>query len=31
MEADTNSKKYFLELIETDEYKNIKEKLNKFF
>jgi hypothetical protein len=31
MEADTNSKKYFLELIETGEYKNIKEKLNKFF
>jgi hypothetical protein len=31
MEADTNSKRYFLELIETDEYINIKEKLNKFF
>lgn len=31
MEADTNSKRYFLELIETEEYKNIKEKLNKFF
>lgn len=31
MEPDTNSKRYFLELIETEEYINIKEKLNKFF
>jgi hypothetical protein len=31
MEPDTNSKRYFLDLIKTDEYKNIKDKLNKFF
>jgi hypothetical protein len=31
MEPETNSKRYFLELIETEEYINIKEKLNKFF